>query len=231
MPLAQLIANFVQQRMNLNNPNEIYEWRPINENFLPPDIFIEGNNDLERNISLKYALHEAWLQSENNLQRRGDLIQYYITYWGGIWGNGPERMNLYRNSNPENLIMLGLQGIASWSKALVIHDPNQYAIYDVRVVAILNYLQMLDQDLVQKIRFRITNGGRNATINQANYIMDINNMYNGWIAIPQNQVYSGHYLPLLRQSAEMIGTNISTVEMILFNYAPILAEQIIENYG
>jgi hypothetical protein len=31
MPLAQLIANFVQQRMNLNNSNEIYEWRPINE--------------------------------------------------------------------------------------------------------------------------------------------------------------------------------------------------------
>ena len=67
--------------------------------------------------------------------------------------------------------------------------------------------------------------------NQANYIMNINNMYNGWIVIPQNQVYSGHYLPLLRQSAEIIGTNISTVEMILFNYAPILAEQIIENYG
>lgn len=230
MPLAQLIANFVQNKIEQNNPNEIYGWA-VNENFLPDDVIIEGNNNLERNLSLKNALHNAWLESEDNIQRRGDLIQYYISIWGGIRGNRAVTMNFYRTADAESLIMRGLTGIASWSKALVIHNPNQYAIYDVRVVATLNYLQMLDQDLVQKIRFKITNGGRNATINQANYIMNINNMYNGWISIPQDQVYSGHYLPLLRQSAEIIGTNISTVEMILFNYAPILAEQIIENYG
>jgi hypothetical protein len=44
-------------------------------------------------------------------------------------------------------------------------------------------------------------------------------------------LYTKNYLPLLRESAELINTNISTIEMILFNSAPLLAEQIIEKYG
>lgn len=229
MLLAQLIANFVQQKIEQNNPNQIYEWA-VNEKYLPSGIIISGNNNLECNLSLKYALHKAWLESGDNIIRRGDLIEYYISIWGGIRGNNAATMNVYRTEDAEKLIMRGLNGIASWSKALVIHDPNKYAIYDVRVVASLNYLQILSEELDQKIRYRIINGGRNATINRANRMIHNSNMYNDWLGIPQNQIYSGHYLPLLRQSAEIIGTNISTVEMILFNYAPILAEQIIENY-
>lgn len=229
MPLSTLIAEFVQQKLNQNNQNEIYGWA-VNGNFLPDGIVIQGTNNLELNLSLKHSLHRAWINAENNQQRRGDLIQYYISIWGGIRGNSAQTMNIYRNADSDTLISRGLTGIASWSKALVLHNPDSYAIYDVRVVAAINYLQLLNENLEERRRFAIISGGRNRRINQANSLINANNLYENWVVLPAVSLYTESYLPLLRESAQLINTNISTIEMILFNNAPLLAEQIIERY-
>lgn len=230
MTLVKLVTDFVQQKIEQNNQNEIYNWA-VNETKLPEGIVVIGNSNFEKNISLKYALHEDWLATENNLQRRGDLIQYYISIWGGIRGNQPEKMDFYRNADANTLISCGLNGIASWSKALVIHNPNLYAIYDVRVVASLNYIQLLNSSESEKYRFSIINGGRNKRINNANSLIQRKQLFNNWTSIPRSEIYCTHYLPLLYKSAEIIGTNISTIEMILFNFAPSLADNVFDRFN
>jgi hypothetical protein len=230
MPLSTLIAEFVNQELIQKNHNEIYAWA-VNEKFLPERIFIQGTNNLEKNLSLKYSLHKAWIEAENNQQRRCDLIRYYISIWGGIKGNSSQTMNIYTSADADTLISRGLKGIASWSKALVLHNPDIYAIYDVRVVAAINYLQLLSANLEEKRRYVIISAGRNKKINQANSLINSSNLFKNWIVLHTDLLYTKNYLPLLRESAELINTNISTIEMILFNSAPLLAEQIIEKYG
>ena len=64
--------------------------------------------------------------------------------WGGvealIWNHYNE------------LIKRGINGVSSWSKALVLHDCNKYAIFDARVSSSLNYLQVIN-NTKEKILF------------------------------------------------------------------------------
>ena len=52
-------------------------------------------------------------------------------------------MEEYSKLSASQLIKNGKKGIASWSKAIVVHDPNEYAIFDARVAISLNCIQKL----------------------------------------------------------------------------------------
>ena len=117
---------------------EWYEW-PINDEKLRAQtgITLRSHSPLDRNIELKRELHARFRRALGD-EREG-LVDYYVETWGGI-NIGDATRRRYAREHPATLADEGIKNIASRSKALVLHNPSRYAIYDSRVAVSLNYL-------------------------------------------------------------------------------------------
>jgi hypothetical protein len=139
MTLHEAIA--ARGRVNLIGTNDWYKWR-VNPISLPPGVVLPEGSHYAQNVALKLQLSALYSSADN--QGKKEIVRYYISEWGGIRRNTEERILSYALDTPESLISKGSQGIASWSKALCIRFPNDYAIYDARVALSLNCLQIID---------------------------------------------------------------------------------------
>ena len=138
--LTEIIVEYSKKYVNENN--DWYNWREINEDKLPMGIELPEGNQYLKNVVLKKELNKKWKESQN-VEDKLILIKYYIATWGGIHTNSLESMEEYSKLSASQLIKNGKKGIASWSKAIVVHDPNEYAIFDARVAISLNCIQKL----------------------------------------------------------------------------------------
>lgn len=204
-----------------DNTNDWYNWRKINESALPQDIELPEGNQYKKNIALKAKLHEKW-KSEIELSRKGELIEYYIKTWGGIKGNKLLALEEYKTSSDKELIEKGVKGIASWSKALVLHDCNKYAIFDARVSCSLNALQIIYETKEKKLYPILAS--QNKRIINANKTLKSIAKESNWIKANEHTFYE-EYLELLNLCANELNTTISTVEMLLFAKAEELIEK------
>ena len=100
-------------------------------------VTLRSHSALDRNIELKHALHTRFRNALGDERER--LVGYYVKTWGGI-NIGPAARRRYAREHPASLADEGITNIASRSKALVLHDPSRYAIYDSRVAVSLNHL-------------------------------------------------------------------------------------------
>lgn len=118
---------------------EWYAW-PIDAERLHAQtgITLRSYSVLDRNIELKRKLHARFRNAPGDDRER--LVDYYVRTWGGIIRIAEETLWRYAREHPAKLADEGLTNIASRSKALVLHDPSRYAIYDSRVAVSLNYL-------------------------------------------------------------------------------------------
>lgn len=117
---------------------EWYTW-PIDDTKLHQltGVVLRSYSALDRNVELKHALHPLFKNAAD--EEREKLVRYYVTTWGGI-NIGDNTCRQYARGSAGDLAGRGLKNIASRSKALVLHDPSRYAIYDSRVAVSLNYL-------------------------------------------------------------------------------------------
>ena len=206
---------------NFNEKNDWYSWRNINESKLPNTIRLPEGNQYEKNIALKDELHLKW-KNEIDIEKKGEYIAYYIKDWGGIRGNKGDSMKEYQEKNADELIKKGVKGVASWSKALVLHNPYEYAIFDARVSSSLNCLQIIDS-VEAKILFPILSS-QNKTIISVNKKLKEISKNEKWEAFEDDTFYE-KYLDILKNVSEELSTNISTVEMLLFAKAEELIHQ------
>lgn len=218
MNITEMLALFSQT--HLDEKNDWYSWRKINTTLLPEQVMITGTNQYFQNISLKESLHDAWLQATHD-KRKEALIKYYIKDWGGIKSNHESKIKDYTHLSEENLIQKGKNGIASWSKALVVRDPSKYAIFDARVSASLNSLQII-YDIKDKTLFPVLSS-RNNTVIEGNKLIKKMAANNKWVR-PVN--FYEYYLDLLQDIANKRNVNLSTVEMLLFAKAEVLVNEI-----
>jgi len=133
-------AIVVHGRANLTETNDWYRWR-VNPLFLPNGIILPMGSPYAQNVALKLQLSDMYSTANDDLKQ--ELTYYYIVKWGGIKRNTEENIRSYALDTPASLIARGSKGIASWSKALCIRCPNEYAIYDARVALSLNCLQII----------------------------------------------------------------------------------------
>lgn len=204
--LKSVLTNFFTNYYD--SESDWYHW-VIKNNLLPSGIELPNENRVTRNLLLKEQLHAKWLQSD--IKIKGELIEYYIVRWGGIRGNKPETLDIYKTNTAQELINKGLNGVSSWSKALVLHDCNKYAIFDSRVSCSLNYLQII-YNSKRKILFPIL-ASQNKEITKAN--KNLKEISRDWKKLGYNEFYD-FYLELLSATANDLKTNISTIEMLLF---------------
>ncbi|BDB56459.1 hypothetical protein [Flavobacterium ammonificans] len=217
--LKNILLEFSQTHLTENNG--WFNWC-VNENHLPKNIILPDGNNYSKNISLKKQLHTLW-KNEKNETIKGDLIEYYIVKWGGIKTNGVASLNIYRSNNAEELILKGNQGVASWSKALVVHDWNNYAIFDARVSCSLNILQILSNNEA-KILFPILSSRNNLIKKGNSEIKEISRIEN-WSRL-SNRIFYEEYIKLLKSVAKELNSNISTIEMLLFAKAEVLVNEL-----
>ena len=133
------IAKAQELRPILDAGEHWYTW-PVDDGklFEHIGISLRSYSRLDKNIELKHALHERFVQAPCDERTR--IVKYYVEAFGGIHGLAPDILREYSCDRAKSLASHGLGRIASRSKALVLHDPLRYAIYDSRVSVSLNYL-------------------------------------------------------------------------------------------
>lgn len=205
----------------INSENDWYSWREINEEKLPNGVELPIGNQYLKNLVLKQELNNRWKNSGNS-KEKFELIKYYIATWGGIHTNSQESMNEYSNLSARELIKKGKKGIASWSKAIVIHDPNKYAIFDARVAISLNCIQKL-YNIENKVLFPVLSS-RNKVVARGNKLIKESAKLENWKKVNEETFYN-QYLEILENVADEFNTNVSTVEMLLFAKAEELVKE------
>jgi hypothetical protein len=207
----------------LGGPNAWYRWQVPGD--LPTGISICGTSAYHQNVSLKKSLHEAW--AKGDATRRFELTKWYISRWGGIHRNSRDTIEHYAESQANTLINRGQWGIASWSKALCIHDPDKYAIFDARVSMALNSLIVLNGLTATEDLFPILST-RNKEIGRANAELKKLSRRNG-LRFRHNDAFYLEYLKLLKTVVSRSETShpigVYTIEMLLFSLAPTLTRQ------
>lgn len=217
--MQQLLNQFIQDR--LETVTQHYPWA-INTVFLPDGIVLDNGTNYYQNIQLKRLLYEQFEQVPK--ESRVNLITYYISKWGGVRSNAAATLHQYTTIDPQELIRVRkIKGIASWSKALCVRNPSQYAIFDARVSATLNLLQLQGLN-EQDRRWFPRLSTRNKTIIQVNQLVrNARGVYHS------NEGVYNAYLSLIRNTAESLNTDIHTVEMTLFTYPMELYTQMLGN--
>jgi hypothetical protein len=205
--MRDILTHFINT--NINTITNDYPWS-ININRLPEGINLDNGSNYEQNIQLKNELNRLF--NEGNLEVKIALIRYYIAVWGGIYRNSAATIQSYATADAQDLIRtMNIKGIASWSKALCVREPDRYAIFDARVSASLNLLQLIHLKQAERVWFpRLSS--RNSTVVQINRLIASQN----GAQIDKYNAYE-HYLSLIHNAASDTNTDIQTVEMILFS--------------
>jgi hypothetical protein len=220
--VSNIISNHIMTLGNVVTLESLYQFK-INLAKVPVPIVFPIKKPYQENLALKTGLHNAWIVSPLNI--KGDIIEYYIKTWGGIKGNNINTMNQFRTQSTFQLLKRGYKGISSWSKALVIHNPEDYFIYDSRVALSINWLQK-KYNLPNDFKFEIPKS-QSKGVSKAIKELNTNKNWNIWKNIIQpNDTYEV-YLELLNLISTNTGYSKSKIEMILFSIAPSLADEII----
>ncbi|MDA9357098.1 hypothetical protein N9R05_02680, partial [Flavobacteriaceae bacterium] len=199
--------------------------REINEDKLPAGIELPKGNQYIKNLVLKKELNKKWKVSQSS-EERLILIKYYIATWGGIHTNSNESMKEYSSLSASQLIKKGKKGIASWSKAIVVHNPNEYAIFDARVAISLNCIQKL-YNVNNAVLFPVLSS-RNKIVALGNKLIKATSKEESWEKAYEENFYT-QYLKILNSVAKELSTDVSTIEMLLFAKAEELVQKTYPN--
>lgn len=212
---ANALAEFFDDSIK-ELPNT-YEWRiPQIEGF-----FAKGTNLYEQNRELKKFLSTQW-RIANTPEKRMLITKTVVSRWGGVRRNKKltleEHIERARSNNPETPI----KGVASYSKLLAIANPESYAIYDARVAACINAVQInrgatgLAFNYLPGRNNVVGNAGKKCGFSQCKRFSTAALKCAGWETIGRDETYS-KYLELLKFCKEN-GTSatLTQMEMALF---------------
>lgn len=156
-----------------------------------------------------------------------------ITSWTGVEYGAIVRIRSRNIIVPQRTTTSrGKNGIASWSKALCIRDPLQYAIFDARVAASLNALQIIHRTRIREpARFPVLSS-QNGRVKQGNKQLTAYFRTHVW---PEESMhFYRDYLTLCREVARKLADHnesvpICAVEMALFAHTEELLQQAFPN--
>ncbi|TXH97586.1 MAG: hypothetical protein E6Q75_04400 [Rheinheimera sp.] len=227
MGIDEVVPVFVSFfRESLPKLSEFYNWRiPQYDGF--SDVQLSG---YDANVRLKHHLAERWARADHS--QRLELANFVVAKWGGVRANKPDTIEHYVHEANKLVPATPLQGIASYSKIFAIAAPDRYAIYDARVAACLNAIQL--KAAIRGIAFRYVSG-RNLVVGHAGKRVGF--VYQkpftlkalkaeGWLVHSADQNYPT-YLKLLELCAKELGNvPIYQLEMVLFALAEEVCEEL-----
>ena len=225
-PLGPFLAFF----RNVERLDELYHWPepqrlPPGCAGLPIDLYCSA---AQWHLAAKRYLSGAWSNAASTQARpsRFTLARWIVNEWGGIRQNKRETIQRYIKQSQLNCPATPFKGISSYSKVYAIARPQTFAIYDSRVAASLNALQVLDEARLRACFAFPYIKGQNSTINRFQAQFSPERLARaGWRGIERAEAYQ-LYLWVLRLGE--LGTDAETLqkrEMLLFAMAERLCKQ------
>ncbi|WP_415833358.1 hypothetical protein [Kerstersia similis] len=195
-----------------------YNWRiPLIEGF--PN---SGHVGYQANLELKAHFKRQW--EEATYDGRLQIAKNIVSDWGGVHANRPETLERYVKALLDTVDPpTPLQGIASYSKIFAVVYPDRFAIYDARVAACLNAVQ-LNAGIQKGIAFKYVPGRNNVVGNARSgqgFTQDArfspkNLISSGWLPVSSSETYKKYINVLTRCQTELPGTSLVSLEMALF---------------
>lgn len=220
---------------HLSGLTDNYKW-PLKQPKQPLRVPTSGHllqgNGMDECIALKKHLTQEWDKATEAATKK-QLAQWIVSDWGGVRTNGPDTIDSYIASIIAGNFPMPLQGVASYSKILSMVNCQQYAIYDARVVASLNALQLL-MNAPSPLFFTYI-PGRNKVIHGNKKAVGFVKTFpksklveRGWTVVPADESYTT-YLALLKSlKTDFPSHEIYHFEMTLFGMAPELCKRAME---
>ena len=169
------------------------------------------NNESQRNVAMRDHVSKVWPSlSYDEKARVGTWI---IKEWGGIKRNSPQTVRRYVDACASvTSAEVPYIGISSFSKILAFAGPLDYAIYDARVAASINAIQLSGAPSNDLSIFFSIPPSQNKII--AAFRSDTSRVPRS-LSVPRENTYEA-YLALLRLVAAKLDRSILEVEMALF---------------
>ena len=182
-------------------------------------------------IALKKYLTQTWNTSDEVDKKA--LARWIVADWGGVRSNREATFDAHWQLIQLDVKQMPLQGIASYSKILTLKDCTQYAIYDARVAACLNAVQ-LQMKPEQPVFFPYI-PSQNQHFRQWPKRENFVNVFprrelvedRGWLELTKDETYAT-YLNLLHTLKKSFpGNEIYHFEMSLFSLSTRLCPQLV----
>jgi hypothetical protein len=159
-------------------------------------------------------------------QMRQLLATQMVGEWGGIRRGLETVKNEMATETPEQLIKRGVARVSSWSKVIVLHNPETYLIYDARVAWAINLILCKSEEITEFFPMPLS---RNSHLNKATKSSVGIKLRSGESKIIQRQHFYNAYLFL----AGAVGKNLRIpawqAEMALFARGPELAKEAVQS--
>ncbi len=213
----------VFQDLGLEQLPEIYVWPKKGEFPSFGTTSFEGTN-YQKNIQLKDQFAGLWADNDHLT-----IAQWIIRDWGGIKTNKESTIANYVRSIEAGRYPSQLGGVASYSKILAFIEPDKYAIYDARVAASLNGIQLL-QNVTDGV---IWNNlpGRNSTIEKFKASLGGSTALRrmGWTRMKRAACYSAYNSVLGQALSFFPDYRLFHLEMSLFANAEIIVDRCLDS--
>lgn len=193
--LTDIVAHYVREKYATGTVWYTWAFKPED---VPAGVEARGADWYARNVALKQELNARWRAQPAH---RAELERYYVADWGGVRSNRPATLALYHGSDARTNIARGDKGIASWSKALCVRDPHAFAIFDARVSASLNALQVIHR-VAAPLRFPLL-ASRNREVAMGSALLRRHFQQHAWPGVDKG--FYDTYLGLCRAVGKRIG--------------------------
>ncbi|PRY22726.1 hypothetical protein CLV58_1446 [Spirosoma oryzae] len=191
---------------------------------VPMSAYQVADNGMTMCINLKRHLTDEWRKAD--MTQKYQLAHWIVKDWGGVRANAPDRIQQYVDRIIASDIPTGVAGVASFSKILSVVDCTRYAIYDARVAAGLNAVQLLFPTAEPRYFPHVPS--RNNTIRRFSDWFAARPPDNAWEPVPRDSAYSVYCQLLHDLKPHVSGHEIYHIEMALFSAAPSLCQRAME---
>lgn len=198
---------------------------------LPEFQWHKESGRLNECIDLKHHLTHAWANADEAKKR--SLASWIVSEWGGVRSNKPTTLDSYLKRGLDENEVWPLKGVASYSKILSVVDCLKYAIYDARVAACLNAIQLY-MDCQEPVFFHYV-PSRNKAIqgnNEGKGFIEIFSKRElvgsrGWYEIEKEATYLTYLQLLHNVKYQLPNTEIYHLEMLLFSLSLDLCKSLV----
>jgi len=212
------IINYISKKYKCLKQN--YQWKIPNID----DFDYSGESTYQANVKLKKYFNLKYNKCKN-IQEQINVAELIIKKWGGIYSTQEKTIKEFIN-NFNSQKTFPHKNVSSYSKLYSMIDLDNYAIYDSRVAACLNALQ-LNLCIKEGYVFNYINGRNNIIGNSIKKIgFTQNNKFNekniskdeNWIRIEKVDNYK-FYLDYINKIKKVLDIELYDIEMILFSDA------------
>ena len=184
-----------------------------------------SNDDYESRwayiIDLRDATNAEWarLQETNDIERLAQLAEWMVADTGGIRGNKNETILNFTRMAAAFAIVENNKGISSYSKILAAKDRFEHQIFDTRVAAALNIMQ-LSYFGGRRFYFDVGGARNNDVVEFENLFPKHSFVMIGYKNIKQDLGVSDYkyYTLLVERMAHYARREAIEIEMMLFDY-------------